>query len=868
MKLLYQLIVLPIESIIEYIFCFSIENFKVLGVPGTLILVSLVVNFLALPLYNIADKQQLKERELQNKLAYRVERIKRGFKGDEQYMILNEYYRQNGYHPLYALRSALSILIEIPFFIAAYHFLSNCTYLNGVSWMGIKDLGTADNVLSFAIGGFVVPINVLPIIMTLINIASSVIYTKNSLPREKIQTYALALVFLILLYDSPAGLVIYWISNNIFSFIKNIVLCSTSEKNKQKNEDEKQIISRPAIFRFLLSSFVLFILAGIVNPSNAINSSPLDFALIGDYNSPVDFVYTTSIYFFGLLVIWPMLIYLLFGNKVKKVMEMLFTTISIIAILDVYIFKHSYGTINNTFGLEKPEYITNTSIFLLICPFIVMAFLVGAYLLLEKKEKLGVFNYILIGMIVAEAFVSISNIRNIQDTYNKFIAETGINPDYEEVLNEDDMDMTLFHLSKTEKNVLVLFMDRALSNYYPYVLEQFPELKESYSGFTYYPNCISFSDWTSCAGPAMFGGYEYTVDAMNSRDDMLLKDKYNEALRVMPKLFSDAGFDVSMVNIPFPNFNEGVQPLEYVYSELEEKGVKAYDMPYKFEKRFKVEHSEDLKSREDERICIGTRNFSIMQMLPPAFRNGFSNGAKYYYDKDNYTPLMTFIEARYGQLLYMPEAFEYDNDKPTFTFIGNDMTHDFTLLREDYSFGTIDSVHPAAGTGNYQQNTAAYHVNVASYLLIDKVIAALKENGAYDNTRIIIISDHGYAVDLPAFKDFDNGTDAASFNPLLLVKDFGATGEPVTDESFVTNAELVNLVRYDIGEVSDTNPYTGEKFLSAKDFESFNVYRMDNWWTEDYQKDYKYPIKDKVAYNIKQNIFVEKNWNRIDTSKE
>ena len=74
----------------------------------------------------------------------------------------------------------------------------------------------------------------------------------------------------------------------------------------------------------------------------------------------------------------------------------------------------------------------------------------------------------------------------------------------------------------------------------------------------------------------------------------------------MPKLFSDAGFDVSMVNIPFPNFNEGVQPLEYVYSELEEKGVKAYDMPYKFEKRFKVEHSEDLNSREDERICLST----------------------------------------------------------------------------------------------------------------------------------------------------------------------------------------------------------------------------------------------------------------------
>ena len=39
-------------------------------------------------------------------------------------MILQTYYRQNHYKPTYVLRSAVSLFLEIPFFIAAYAFLS------------------------------------------------------------------------------------------------------------------------------------------------------------------------------------------------------------------------------------------------------------------------------------------------------------------------------------------------------------------------------------------------------------------------------------------------------------------------------------------------------------------------------------------------------------------------------------------------------------------------------------------------------------------------------------------------------------------------------------------------------------------------
>ncbi|MBR1402566.1 MAG: hypothetical protein IJ558_14030 [Treponema sp.] len=63
-----------------------------------------------------------------------------------------------------ALRSSLGLIIQIPFFMAAYSYLSNLTSLKGNDFFFIKDLGTPDN--TFQIGIFT--INVLPIAMTLI----------------------------------------------------------------------------------------------------------------------------------------------------------------------------------------------------------------------------------------------------------------------------------------------------------------------------------------------------------------------------------------------------------------------------------------------------------------------------------------------------------------------------------------------------------------------------------------------------------------------------------------------------------------------------------------------------------------------------
>jgi YidC/Oxa1 family membrane protein insertase len=215
-NILYLIIIAPVEMLIESAYTFLsvvVRHNHAFSIFG----ISIFVSMLCLPLYSKAEHIQENERQIQKKMAKRIRSIKKNFKGDEQYMILSMYYRENHYHPLMALRSSSSLLIQIPFFIAAYHFLSHYTALNGESFLFIRNLGAPDSLIPLRPG---VTINLLPILMTLINIISSLIYTQGFSTKEKAQLYIMALIFLVLLYRSPAALVLYWICNNIFSLVK------------------------------------------------------------------------------------------------------------------------------------------------------------------------------------------------------------------------------------------------------------------------------------------------------------------------------------------------------------------------------------------------------------------------------------------------------------------------------------------------------------------------------------------------------------------------------------------------------------------------------------------------------------------------
>jgi YidC/Oxa1 family membrane protein insertase len=244
------MVIYPIEQLIElcYIFAFRITRSPGLSILG----LSLLVSVLVLPLYLMAEKQQQAEREKQKQMKRMKDNIKAVFKGDKRYMMLSTLYRQHNYHPAYALRGSISLIIQIPFFIAVYHFLSNLEMIKGVPFGPIRDLGQPDMFIKIkAEGPWAYVFNILPFVMTLINLISTALYTKGSSLREKIQLYGMAALFLILLYNSPSALALYWIANNFLSLVKNIV-----QKTKEPKQVTLALVSELCIFLCVYLIFV------------------------------------------------------------------------------------------------------------------------------------------------------------------------------------------------------------------------------------------------------------------------------------------------------------------------------------------------------------------------------------------------------------------------------------------------------------------------------------------------------------------------------------------------------------------------------------------------------------------------------------
>ena len=529
---IYNMFIGPLELFFEVVFTLA---FRLVHNQGlSIICLSLAMNFLVLPLYAQADKMQAKQRDIEVKLQPGVKHIKKMFKGDEQYMILNTYYRQNNYKPTDSLKGSVSLLLEIPFFIAAYHFLSHLSALNGVSMGPISDLGAPDALLTIA----GITINVLPILMTLINFISSAIYLKGFPLKSWVQLYGIAVIFLVFLYTSPAGLVFYWTLNNLFSLCKNIVYkLLEHRKTKPKKEKTEQEYNK-TLFYFATISLTLIL--GVLIPSSVLASSPAEFINMGTLQDPIKYLIASVTIAFGLCVIWFSVFHMLASTNGKKIMSYILWTLSIVALINYMAFGNDLGTLSNTLVFESTPIIALKEKLINLAVIAITALLL--YLIYKKKPSVAKFSSAIVAASVL--VLSITNIVNIEKVSKPALEE----------LKEATGRVASLPLSKEKENVVILMLDRATSAYFPYMIEENPELKAQFQGFTFYPNTASFGAHTIFALPALLGGYEYTPEALNARDTELLKDKHNESLKVLPKLFSENGFDVAVCDPSLANY--------------------------------------------------------------------------------------------------------------------------------------------------------------------------------------------------------------------------------------------------------------------------------------------------------------------------
>jgi len=848
--ILYTLIIFPIEQVIEICFFYCKTWFGSLGIA--ILGVSIAVSTFVLPIYLMAEKLQHRQREIEKKLKGGVDLIKSVFKGDERFMLLSTYYRQNNYHPVFALRNSLDLLIQIPFFIAAYHFLSNLEILNGVPFLFISDLGSPDKLLF--------DMNILPIAMTVINIVSGMIYAKDLTREDRSLLYMMAAIFLGLLYNSPAGLVLYWTSNNIYNLVKNII--QNNIKNRENEKRNERIVTTEIMdnalndYRtFILSILAVALLIGFVIPLGVISSgvSEFSYSKTGVLLSPLRFTVHTLLQTCGFLL-WGICLYFLFSKKTRSFLTIAAVSLLIMSVMDTFVYWGEYGFLTQELVLSNYQESRASQQYISIA--VIIALSVGAYFLMRIRQKHIIISVLAIAVISFTVF-GITDIVKINtaftDIQKRAIGRGNMGGD-----NSIDATEKAFKLSKNGKNIIFLMMDMMHSQYLPFILKEKPELEKSFQGFTYYPNMVSFGGHTYYAAPALFGGYYYTPLEIQKRTKQPLIDKYNESLQVIPRLMAQSGVDVSVANLPFSDESEAFA--EQIFSDVD--NIKVTDIVDKY---FDNYDQGNLFIKIEDYDPIVKKNlflFSLVKCSPYALRTSVYNNGNYInVDRENRSLANNYTVAmlkNYLSLLSYPQFTEItDDDKTKLIMADNVLTHEPSFLQ----YPTYQPVTLITNIGNGNlSNDPHYHVTMLAFLLISKWFDYLKENGVWDNTKIIIAADHGYHIsrnNISMNIPLPDGSKLQRFNNMLMIKDFGASKELSVDPTFMTSADIPAIVVKDIID-NPQNPFTSEPFYTDKD--SGVIIPTTHWKPITSHAKYTYAIKNNEWLKVKENVFKKENW--------
>jgi YidC/Oxa1 family membrane protein insertase len=215
--------------------CFGL--FYLLGfiqtvIPSTglaIMVLSLLVGILMLPLSRIADRLQTQVHETEARLAPRMAEIKKNYKGEQQSAKILELYKEEKVHPLYSLKSLMGVAVVIPVFIGAFDMLAENIRLLHVGFLWISDLSKPDALftLPFHLPFFGADVNLLPFLMTALSVWASALHNPPAmdpgLRKKQLRNMVLmAIGFFALFYTFPAGMVLYWTTNNLISVVKSL----------------------------------------------------------------------------------------------------------------------------------------------------------------------------------------------------------------------------------------------------------------------------------------------------------------------------------------------------------------------------------------------------------------------------------------------------------------------------------------------------------------------------------------------------------------------------------------------------------------------------------------------------------------------
>jgi YidC/Oxa1 family membrane protein insertase len=222
-------------------------------IPNYGIVIILISVFTKVLFYRLTHKSFKSMKDMQD-LQPRLQAIKEKYKDDRQKISQEtmRLYKEAGVNPL---GGCLPLLLQMPVFIALFSVLKFTIEVRGAHFFAwITDLSQQDvlTYLPMALPIIGKEVSVLPLLMG----AAMVLQTKiggsmtpgSVSTQPKLFNYMLPIVFTVIFYKMPSGLVLYWFVNNILTIAQQYYINKDSreKKNSEEEKNAKEVkISNP-----------------------------------------------------------------------------------------------------------------------------------------------------------------------------------------------------------------------------------------------------------------------------------------------------------------------------------------------------------------------------------------------------------------------------------------------------------------------------------------------------------------------------------------------------------------------------------------------------------------------------------------------
>ncbi|WP_446424606.1 YidC/Oxa1 family membrane protein insertase [Mailhella sp.] len=872
MSWFYAVTIYPLELIYKSIYMLCADLSGSYGLA--LIALSLCTSFAIAPLKRLVSAAMRKEHELQLVLQPQLKKIREESRGAERHARITRLYRRYAYHPVMGIRSILGVALQIPFLMAAYYMVEGLDVLKGQSFWFLADLSQPDGLL----GG----INLLPIAMTLINLAA-VFSSPQMHGKDRVQASAVALLFFVLLYSAPSALLFYWTLNNILSLAEGLMqkgwtkcACWTAFVQRIAELSKKfEVLERPqilivlAIIGFALDRvlyliiqkgrfleyldflmpllqtgmsliFILFLLlflswvlqkkfSTLLWTVFALSSAAVCalgmhyqhalwmliaflfitiFYRTGRFSTTAErlathfpdrdlhalaskslllvaliiLAYTpsrlmladasfVSSHTFAILIVGSLLIftvpYLIFHSTRKElqiILALLFCLLALVAVVYTFFLVRDYGVID-AYIFEHAERIT-----LKWYRYVDMAaglVILSAALVLFIK-KLSILNKLItVALTVTILLCGYSYGRLLLADSPKPVAESSAPQKH-------------LRLSRTAPNILVIMLDSFTGDHIGTMMKEYPHLLTSYEGFTWHPDTLSAGECTHMSLPSMIAGTDIASYYLNHDDGVSLEEKIGNKTDTFISELRSKNFSTTFAvsnTIPY------IREKKYVSHSI----FKEYAAKYQGESQGRAEYIPG----------IFAASYGLFEAMPWSIRKNIYRKGRWFFSGNS-----TFDRCveHYSVLVHLSDMTAIDSGGSSYTLFTNELTHlPWSISKDTLKPVTYDPFPDTIETLEMRDGLVPehYYAEMATIKLVGDFLDFLKQENAYDNTFIVLISDHCSGDSQPLSATFGNAAPARAKqtypgrpNALMLVKDFHQRGALRVDDAPLATSDL------------------------------------------------------------------------------